>query len=367
MPQVIDRTFARRVREAVANESIRKSSGNVWEVFTPAAATGGNTFSGDQIFLTGASGGDPVVMRQTGGGAGTDEFQIYHASGSYLVNKTGELRISSPGNIRVYSTGGASFIVRNAGDGANLFSVDGTGVAYVTTGLGINGTPSGDLLYMADGRMHIRRDSGNEYIRMVRGGVRTWTLFIDNSTGALYWSTDGVGATYEVRASVSQTSADIFRCVDNGNNPVFEIGANGAAKFYKTAYSPETALTDAVTVNWDVLATPAAKVTFAGNRTIAAATNSLARYTLSDVYRTVREAVRQRGIRLMSSRLVPLRSLIVRRRRLIRSLSGLTALICTILAACRRLNQLWWRLAMRRPPSPPALAKPLFACPTNSN
>lgn len=42
-----------------------------------------NTFTaGSQVFLTGASGAKPVVFRETGGVAGTDELQIYYTAGS---------------------------------------------------------------------------------------------------------------------------------------------------------------------------------------------------------------------------------------------------------------------------------------------
>ena len=56
----------------------------------------------------------------------------------------------------------------------------------------------------------------------------------------------------------------------------FTTTGSGFIKFNDAAYNPEATLTDGATITWDAQAQPVAKVTLAGNRTLAAASNGVA-------------------------------------------------------------------------------------------
>jgi hypothetical protein len=90
-----------------------------------------NTFTAQQTFETGAAGASPALFTQTGGDA-TKRVEIGHnGSGGLITNKASELWISTPGNLRLYSSLGASVIVRRSDDLANLFEVNGQGIVSV--------------------------------------------------------------------------------------------------------------------------------------------------------------------------------------------------------------------------------------------
>lgn len=72
-----------------------------------ASLTADNTFSGSNVFLTGTSGQNPVIFRQTGGVAGTDEIQVYHdGTDGYVVSKSGEYRVVVGGDTIRFTGGG---------------------------------------------------------------------------------------------------------------------------------------------------------------------------------------------------------------------------------------------------------------------
>jgi hypothetical protein len=107
--------------------SIDKDAGGfVAKSGNQTSIAGNKTWTGQQIYT--ATSSAPSVFRN--GTAGTQELQVYHTAGngSFIENKNGELRLFSPGNIRVYSTSSASVIIRNAGDGLNLWSCSGSGL-----------------------------------------------------------------------------------------------------------------------------------------------------------------------------------------------------------------------------------------------
>lgn len=80
--------------------------------------------------------------------------------------------------------------------------------------LGIGTLTPTHRLHVQDGTIQVRQDAagGTAMLSVVRGGVRRWSLFVDETAdglpndGALYWSTDGIGATYAVRPTVGQTT-----------------------------------------------------------------------------------------------------------------------------------------------------------------
>lgn len=93
--------------------------------------------------------------------------------------------------------------------GAGRFVFDDSAVRF-----GLGTTAPSARLHCQNGTIQVRHDQVGEtaLISVVRGGVRRWSLFIDEVTdgqpndGALYWSTDGIGATYAVRPTAAQTT-----------------------------------------------------------------------------------------------------------------------------------------------------------------
>ena len=86
------------------------------------------------------------------------------------------------------------------------------------------------------------------------------------------------GITSVVEDTTPQLGGDLdvngneFVSTSNGDI-VFTPNGTGKIKFNDAAYNPEATLTDGATISWDAQAEPVAKVTLAGNRTMAAPTN----------------------------------------------------------------------------------------------
>lgn len=91
-------------------------------------ASTANTFTAQQVFETGSSGGSPAVFRKTGGTAGTDEVQVSHDGTSGKVeSKDGllELRAAgSSGASRRIAGGSASGQYKGAFSGAAFWVED---------------------------------------------------------------------------------------------------------------------------------------------------------------------------------------------------------------------------------------------------
>jgi len=92
----------------------------------------------------------------------------------------------------------------------------------------------------------------------------------------------------QIKFSTTASAVNEFTVANaaTGNNPTLSatggdtnIGIDlttkgtGFIKFNDAAYNPEATLTDGATISWDAQAEPVAKVTLAGNRTMAAPTN----------------------------------------------------------------------------------------------
>lgn len=86
-----------------------------------------NTFTAQNIFETGAAGASPMVFRQTGGTAGTDELQIAHTGTEGLVeNKDGVLRFKQANSsFRFHREANSAVVVevRNAANSATAISM----------------------------------------------------------------------------------------------------------------------------------------------------------------------------------------------------------------------------------------------------
>ena len=127
----------------------------------------------------------------------------------------------------------------------------------ITNGTTIGHTDDTDLMTLADG------------ILTVAGEVQMTTLDIGGtnvtSTAAELNILDGVTSTaaeinYSDLATLGTTAA----------SKVFTADANGLTKVSGAVLNTEDTLSDGSTVAWDVIASPVAKLTMAGNRTISA-------------------------------------------------------------------------------------------------
>ncbi len=108
-----------------------------------ASITGNtNTFSAQQIFLTGTAGQTPLVIRQTGGVAGTDEGWIYNdGSNTYILDQNGSnlgviLGGSNTGAVKVQSNG--------------MLIASGVSI-YFTAGAGLGGALDCDITRIVAG------------------------------------------------------------------------------------------------------------------------------------------------------------------------------------------------------------------------
>jgi hypothetical protein len=83
---------------------------------------------------------------------------------------------------------------------------------------------------------------------------------------------DSANATGEFQLFIDSLGTPVTAAAWGANLAVI----NPRMKHNKVAYSPETALTDGATINWNLDSAPEAKVTLGGNRAVAAATNQVA-------------------------------------------------------------------------------------------
>ena len=110
------------------------------DVATNQTVAGDKTLTGQTVCEVGAAGASPVLIRQSGGTPGTDELQLSHDGSDGLVRSmSGEFRLVSLGNLRLFSSGSASILVRNAGDSSTLFGVAGTGDVEIAGALNVGG------------------------------------------------------------------------------------------------------------------------------------------------------------------------------------------------------------------------------------
>jgi hypothetical protein len=128
-----------------------------------------------------------------------------------------------------------------------------TGTVLTLTDTHLNSTVSirlPDATAIAD-------DSGNEYIKFAKTASAVNEISVTNSA---------TGTNPEISATGSDTNIGLS----------LTTKGTGLIKFNDGAYFPEATLTDGATITWDVSASPVAKVTLGGNRTLSAPTNSVA-------------------------------------------------------------------------------------------
>jgi len=138
--------------------------------------------------------------------------------------------------------------------------------AAVQTGISTSAT--GTILTIADTSVSstqniqlptakaIADDSGNEYLKFAKTASAVNEITITNSA---------TGNSPDLSATGGDTNIGIS----------LTTKGTGLIKFNDGAYFPEATLTDGTTITWDVSASPVAKVTLGGNRTLSAPTNGL--------------------------------------------------------------------------------------------
>jgi hypothetical protein len=175
-----------------------------------------NTFTLQNIFEVGAAGAAPLIARQTGGVAGTDEVQLFHDGGDgYVWSKSG---------------------VFYFGSGAVFCAFNTTGDFYGVSGnknLGADGVPW-ERLYLA---------------KTVTAGGTTGNQTINKSCGTVNIAAAGTTVTV-TNDRVATTS--IILCTIGTNDATAEIknAVAGAGSFVITLTAAATA---EVRINWLVI------------------------------------------------------------------------------------------------------------------
>ena len=166
------------------------------------------------------------------------------------------------------TTGSQTLTFSNTGHAANgvvvtqgtkkLLYTTGTSVVDVFAGSGLLSEVVQDTTPQLGGQLDVNGNAiGNgteELIKFVETGsaVNEFTI-TNNATGS--------------NPILSATGDDTNIGID------LTTKGTGFIKFNDAAYNPEATLTDGATISWDAQAEPVAKVTLAGNRTMAAPTN----------------------------------------------------------------------------------------------
>ena len=142
--------------------------------------------------------------------------------------------------------------------------------------------PAGDSIILADNEK-LKIGTGGD-LQISHSGTNS---VIDNNTGGLYIRNNvaaDVGGDIFIQAKSGETSATFTHdgavTLMHDNSTRFATTATGISVTGNITYSggsltTEDTLTDGATVTWDVTASPVAKVTLAGSRTLSAPSNPL--------------------------------------------------------------------------------------------
>ena len=197
--------------------------------------TSGNTYNGSNTtFSLGTQVGSPAQLLVSHDG---------------VIQKAGtDYSLASGGTQITFSTAPAS--------GASIFIVEISGAVGGPLDSDLNGN---ELILDADGDTSITADTDDQI-----------DIKIANA--------DHVKLTSSSGDTVIQPTTDakdiIIKQFDGTSLVEFNDGAY--SKFTAMAYFPEATLTDGSSIDWNVLTSPVAKVTLAGNRTLNAATGAQA-------------------------------------------------------------------------------------------
>lgn len=194
MPQVIDPTLVAVIngRSYAALQTTRRNAANsAYEWGTAGWLDQSQTWAAQQVFLTGTSEQTPLVVRQTGGTAGTNEVKIWddgtfgHVRGEnlYLESSTGNINTNAPlfvnnnvivaggsyPNYTMEATSGAVITYTGAFSGTNYYlgtaSAPGSITATDSAGgagqtLTITGSSAGGLSTAAGGVVRVVPGAG---------------------------------------------------------------------------------------------------------------------------------------------------------------------------------------------------------------
>jgi hypothetical protein len=131
---------------------------------------------------------------------------------------------------------------------------------------GLSTTATGTVLTLTDSSINstqdirlptaksIADDSGNEYLKFVKTASAVNEISITNSATGNSPDLSVTGGDTNIGLSITTKGTGLIKINDG-------------------AYYPEATLTDGTTITWDVSASPVAKVTLGGNRTLSAPTN----------------------------------------------------------------------------------------------
>ena len=177
------------------------------------------------------------------------------AAAQLLVSHDGVIQL--PGTDYTLASGGTQITFSTApASGASIFIVEISGAVGGPLDSDLNGN---ELILDADGDTSITADTDDQI-----------DIKIANA--------DHVKLTSSSGDTVIQPSTDakdiIIKQFDGTSLVEFNDGAY--SKFTAMAYFPEATLTDGSSIDWNVLTSPVAKVTLAGNRTLNAATGAQA-------------------------------------------------------------------------------------------
>jgi hypothetical protein len=214
-------------------------------------------------------------------GTGND-LEIYHSgAGALITNNTGTLYVRASEDdkdIRLQSDDGVGglvdyvFVDGSTGS-TKLLNYGNEKLATTSTGIEV----SGKGIFSAN-------NNGNAQANYIRINDTDTTATLDNPQGGIEFYTNDSG-----NEGITASIINLYAGSGAGSNLTFNTAYNGAtgavermridyqgnAIFKYGALLEEGTLTDGATIAWDVNASPVAKVTLGGNRTISAPSNSV--------------------------------------------------------------------------------------------
>jgi len=200
---------------------------------------------------------------------GTSRGTTAVASGDgILINDAGTMRMTNVDTVSTYFAGhnvGGSNIVTtgalNSGSITSGFGTIDTGASTITTtGLISGGSLDIDNV-LIDGTT-IGHADDTDLITVAANLVTV--------AGEVQMTTLDIGGTNVTSTAAELNYSDLATLGTTAASKVYTADANGLTKISGAALYTEDTLTDGATVAWDVIASPVAKLTMAGNRTISA-------------------------------------------------------------------------------------------------
>jgi len=200
---------------------------------------------------------------------GTSRGTTAVASGDgILINDAGTMRMTNVDTVSTYFAGhnvGGSNIVTtgalNSGSITSGFGTIDTGASTITTtGLISGGSLDIDNV-LIDGTT-IGHTDDTDLITVAANLVTV--------AGEVQMTTLDIGGTNVTSTAAELNYSDLATLGTTAASKVYTADANGLTKISGAALYTEDTLTDGATVAWDVIASPVAKLTMAGNRTISA-------------------------------------------------------------------------------------------------